>query len=171
MASERQLDLFATWGSPIEEAVYQAFPEGESLVLEYKSAKGGFPDSFWETYSAFANTEGGIIVLGVREKNYSLIPDGLSKTQIQQYRKVFFDTANNRNKISSSRMETAVHCESSAQWVLESRCTCITKRWDYGLGRASTRHRKFASKVGLGVRLQTKTGSILSGLLLIVSHG
>ena len=39
----------------------------EDAELEFNGAKGGFPGSFWETYSTFANTGGGIIILGVKK--------------------------------------------------------------------------------------------------------
>lgn len=44
----------------------------EAVDLEFKTARFGFPNSVWETYSSFANTDGGTIVLGIKEKNGAL---------------------------------------------------------------------------------------------------
>ena len=39
----------------------------ENNRIEAKKAAGGFPHSLWETYSAFANTIGGRLLVGVRD--------------------------------------------------------------------------------------------------------
>ncbi len=40
---------------------------GERINLECKKAANKLPNSIWETYSSFANTDGGIILFGVEE--------------------------------------------------------------------------------------------------------
>ena len=68
--------------------------------MEAKSGKGGFPDSVWETYSAFANTDGGIILLGVEEDdNHKLyVKNGLADAI--KSKDTFWKLVNNRQKIS-----------------------------------------------------------------------
>jgi predicted HTH transcriptional regulator len=72
----------------------------EDCHLEAKSAKGGFPDSFWDTYSAFANSDGGVILLGVEERaDHSLyVKDGL--VDPEKTLTSFWNMVNNRQKIS-----------------------------------------------------------------------
>ena len=71
----------------------------ENNRIEAKKSLGGLPESIWETYSAFANTYGGIILLGVVEgedKSLQTVdlpdPEGL----IQK----FWNIVNNPNKVS-----------------------------------------------------------------------
>lgn len=47
--------------------LYSTIQQGERISLECKKAKNEIPKSVWETYSSFANTLGGDILLGVEE--------------------------------------------------------------------------------------------------------
>ena len=78
--------------------------QNECDDLEFKSAAGGFPGSFWDTYSAFANSEGGTIVLGVQEKKGKFFLDNLTAEQVEKYKKDFWNNANNRSTISVNLM-------------------------------------------------------------------
>ena len=66
---------------------------------EVKKANGGLPISLWDTYSAFANCYGGVIILGVKEEK-----DGSWKTtglqNAPKLRKEFWDAINNPKKVN-----------------------------------------------------------------------
>lgn len=74
----------------------------ENHERECKLAAGGLPESIWETYSSFANTNGGTILLGIKEYRDSFIIEGLTEKQIVKYQKDFWSTLNDRNKISKN---------------------------------------------------------------------
>jgi predicted HTH transcriptional regulator len=71
----------------------------ENNRLEVKAAKGGLPKSLWESISAFANTSGGVILLGVSER-----PDGsFDVTGLSDPNKMlddFWHSASNPDKLS-----------------------------------------------------------------------
>ena len=50
-----------------EKTIKETLLKGERVTLECKKAKSEVPKSVWQTYSAFANTIGGLILLGVDE--------------------------------------------------------------------------------------------------------
>ena len=47
--------------------IHQMLLQGERIGLECKKAATSVPDNIWTSYSAFANTYGGIILLGIQE--------------------------------------------------------------------------------------------------------
>ncbi len=55
--------------------------QSENSKLEFKKCDSELPKSFWETYSAFCNTAGGIVVLGVTEKNGANTVSGVKNSQ------------------------------------------------------------------------------------------
>ena len=71
----------------------------ENNRIEAKLAQGGLPKSIWETYSAFANSNGGVILLGVEEaEDKSLSIAGLKNPE--KLIADFWNTINNSQKIS-----------------------------------------------------------------------
>jgi ATP-dependent DNA helicase RecG len=85
---------------PTLETILAAARAGEGVDWEFKSARGGVPGSLWETYSAMANTDGGVIVLGASERDLEIRLDGLPATQAERYRRDLWATLNNRGKVS-----------------------------------------------------------------------
>ena len=76
----------------------------ESVDVECKAAqgrdgKGELPEDFWKSYCAMANTEGGMIWLGIQEK-----PPGtfraIGLADIERVRKAIWDNLHNRKQIS-----------------------------------------------------------------------
>jgi len=75
----------------------------ESIDLECKLAagsdgRGRLPKEFWPTYSAFANTRGGMIVLGLKEKDRRFELHGVE--QADRLVEDLFNAANNPQKVS-----------------------------------------------------------------------
>ncbi len=70
----------------------------EGLEVEFKEASYSIPQSMWETVSAFANTNGGVIILGVKEKSHVFTVSGIANAEKMEAD--FWNTIRNRKKIS-----------------------------------------------------------------------
>lgn len=75
----------------------------ETVDLECKKAagkdgQGEMPKSFWETYSAMANTDGGVVLLGVQEINGKFSISGILNTE--KVKKSIVDAANDPAKVN-----------------------------------------------------------------------
>ncbi|MBH0062936.1 putative DNA binding domain-containing protein [Pseudoalteromonas sp. NZS71] len=84
-----------------DEEDLQALSESEELefkLAQGKDGKGKLPDDFWPTYSAMANSRGGYVVLGVRERKGLLSIAGIQDIALVQ--KQLFDIANNKAKVN-----------------------------------------------------------------------
>ena len=80
------------------ETLLDRLTQREDLDLEFKLAKGGLPKSLWDTVSAFANTNGGWIVLGVDDSKDP--PETVGVPNPSRLTTEFFNIVRNPNKIS-----------------------------------------------------------------------
>jgi len=77
----------------------------EDAFFEAKSAKGGTPLSMWETYSAFANSFGGTIVLGLETmEDGALMVMGIKETD--KIVNEIWNTVNNLQKVSCNILKS-----------------------------------------------------------------
>lgn len=77
---------------------------GENINVEFKRSKNSLSKDIWETYSAFANTSGGYIVLGVKEtqEHEYEIEGVLDPEKIVDD---LYNTAANRDKVSRNILD------------------------------------------------------------------
>lgn len=78
----------------------------EGYDLECKSSqgrdgRGELPDDFWKSYSAMANSDGGVILLGVQEKPRGTF-NALGIADMERVRKALWDNLHNRKQVSAN---------------------------------------------------------------------
>jgi ATP-dependent DNA helicase RecG len=79
----------------------------EGSDVEFKSANGGFPRNIWETYSAMANSEGGIILLGIIQNGEEFTVPGLPIEIVNRYKKELWDNLHNTSKVNINLLNSS----------------------------------------------------------------
>jgi ATP-dependent DNA helicase RecG len=82
------------------ETLYERLGEQENLELEFKASQNALPKNIWETVSAFANTKGGWIILGIDENENNVEINGVSDASALL--DTFYSLLRNPQKISFS---------------------------------------------------------------------
>lgn len=93
-----------------KQQLIETLQKGERLTLEAKLAKAELPRSVWETYSAFANTIGGTIFLGIDENRKEKNPaKRFTIVGVEGAQKILTDFWNtiNSNKVSENILTDA----------------------------------------------------------------
>ena len=72
----------------------------ENYQIEFKKSKNSFPEEALKTYSAFANTDGGILILGIEETKEGLNISGVNSPE--KVKNNMFNLLNNPQKVSKN---------------------------------------------------------------------
>ena len=96
----------------------------ESVSLECKLAngrdgKGALPEDFWPTYSAMANADGGVVVLGLRERKGQFEVVGIDN--VEKVRTELFNNLNNRQKVSINLLTD----EHVREWLIDGKTLLV----------------------------------------------
>ena len=77
--------------------------EVECKLAAGRDGKGDLPKDFWPTYSAFANSYGGDVILGLKESKKGFKLNGISK--LQKLKDDLWSTLNDPKKISTNLLQ------------------------------------------------------------------
>lgn len=100
------------------EEIKKLVAKSENDAVEFKRARGGVPADFWPSYSAFANTDGGTVILGVREKDGKCEVEGLP--DVEKTMADIWNAVNNAEKISANVLfnESVYPVEVDGKWLV-----------------------------------------------------
>lgn len=95
-----------------------------------RDGKGALPSDFWETYSAFANTDGGVILLGVSEKEDGVF-EVVGVEEPDRVVQPLWNLLNNPQKVSRNLLTDASvkrYPTGSGRWVIEIEVPSVAER-------------------------------------------
>jgi ATP-dependent DNA helicase RecG len=104
--------------------------EVECKLANGRDGKGQIPKDLWQSYSAFANTRGGYIVLGVEELSGGRFALGKGVIDAERLKRDLFNQLNNPQKVSAnllSESDVEIH-DIAGQPVLIIRVPAATRR-------------------------------------------
>ncbi|MGM9833179.1 MAG: RNA-binding domain-containing protein [Candidatus Limisoma sp.] len=100
----KKYELFNLKNSIMTINIFDIIQQGERVTLECKQAKRSVPNSLWDTYSAFANTYGGTILLGVvehlEEQDKSKRFEIVGVEDADKIRRDLWNTINSKEKVN-----------------------------------------------------------------------
>jgi len=89
--------------------LFEMLKIGETVDVECKEGESNIPNSLWESYSAMANTNGGIIILGIKENRSRGTFEVQGVTNIDKRVQDFWNTINgnktNRNLLKDEDVQ------------------------------------------------------------------